>query len=130
MIVVPKGHIMLFLLGKDRSPDVFKRLTTRLIERNQAKSDEATSQELLLQICQSSLSARYKSDKRRDLYLGAIAVVAVRTCNAPLFTKIVQQTASGFDRDTYSTLGELICLENSVVSEDELVFTAVSPDCC
>lgn len=39
--------------------------------------------------------------------------------NARLFAKAVEKTTQGFGNESYSALGELICLQDPVVSEDE-----------
>ena len=83
------------------------------------QNDDPTSQELLAQICLGVLSAKGVED--RDLYLGPIAVTAVFIEDASLFNKTIEQTERGFDQESYSELGELICLQNLVVSEDEYV---------
>ena len=119
MVLVPKGSIKSFLLGKNTSQHDLKRLIERLKERMEMQNDDPTSQELLLQVCQSALSAKYKSDEHKDLHLGPVAVTAVFLQNASLFSKIIEQTTRGFDEDSYSALGELICLQDLVVSEDE-----------
>ena len=129
MIVIPKDNIMSLLLGKSASLSGFKRLIDELIRRLKQERDEAFSRELLVQICQSSLSAQYGSDEEKDRFLGPIAVAAVQMCDASLFTKIVQQTSRGFDTNSYSMLGELICLEDPIVSENESVFVTLFPDC-
>ncbi len=119
MILVPKCSITSFLLGKDASQHDLKGLIARLKERMEMQNDDPTSQELLVQICQSALSAKYKGDEHKDLHLGPVAVTAVFMQDASLFTKTIEQTARGFDEDSYSALGELICLQDLVVSEDE-----------
>ena len=92
-------------------------------------SGDSSAKGLLLQICQSALSnAVYKSGESRDFYMGPVAVTAVFMRNSSLFAKAVQRTAKRFDKDSYSTLGELICLQDSVISEDELVSAALSPN--
>lgn len=90
MILVPKGFVMWFLLGKNASQDDLKRLIARLKERMEMQNGDPTSQELLAQICHSVLSAKGVED--RDAYLGPIAVVAVFMKDASLFTKTIEQT--------------------------------------
>ena len=119
MVLVPKCSIKSFLLGKDASQHDLKRLIERLKERMEMQNDDPTSQELLLQICQSALSTKYKGDEHKDLHLGPVAVTAVSLQEASLFTKTIEQTTWGFDEDSYSALGELICLQDLAVSEDE-----------
>ena len=50
--------------------------------------------------------------------------------NASLFAKTVEKTTTGFGKDSYSDLGQLIHLQEPVVSEDELVFIALFPGYC
>ena len=119
MVLVPKCSIKSFLLGKDASQHDLKRLMEILRKCMEMQNDDFTSQKLLLQICESALSAKYKGDEHKDLHLGPVAETAVFMQNASLFTKAVEQTTSGFERDSYSALGELICLQDLVVSEEE-----------
>ena len=62
--------------------------------------------------------------------MGPVAVAAVFMRDASLFSKAVGLTARGFDKDSYSALGESICLQDHVVPENELIFTTLSHGCC
>ena len=111
MIIVPSRFIMSFLLGSHHSHKDLYRLTWKL--REHIKKDDATNlRGILLQVCRSSLSLKYRSDKERDLYLGPVAVNAVFLRDASLFSKVVRQITGRFQKDYYRALGELICLQD------------------
>lgn len=119
MILLPKHSFKSFLLGREFSHYDLKRLINRLRQHMETQRDNPITRELLLQVCQSTLSARYESDEHKDHHLGSVAVAALILQDASLFTKAIEQSARGFDKDSYSTLGEIICLQDLVVSEDK-----------
>lgn len=128
MIIVPKRDIRSFLLGRAAAHDGIERLVNSILKQCvEKKSDVPASTELLLQICHSSLSKKYESEEPKDHCLGPVAVAAVFMRDASIFAKVVEQTALGFHKNSYSKLGELICLQDLFVSEDELVCTALFP---
>lgn len=53
--------------------------------------------------------------------MGPVAVNAALLGDASLFTKIVKQTVGSFQKDCYCALGELICLQDLVVQERDLI---------
>lgn len=118
MILVPKDTLSSFLLGMSASLDNQKRLIERLKQRMKRVNDDPPSRELLLQICKNVLWAHYTSDKHQDLHLGPIAVTAVLLQEASLFAKTIERTTGGFDEASYAALGEIVCLQDLVVSED------------
>lgn len=83
------------------------------------KGDDTNLRGLSLQVCHNALFRNYKSDETKDLHLGPVAVNAAFMKDASLFTKVVKQTAKGFDERYYLALGELICLQDPVVQEHE-----------
>lgn len=119
MILVPKCSLKSFLHGRSATNDQVKKLFDVLQKGMEKKGDDPTAQELLVQICQSCLSENYTSDEQKDLYIGPVAAAAVFMGDAPLFAKTLDQTAEGFDKASYSTLGELVCLQDLVIPEDE-----------
>ena len=118
MIIVPSRFIMSFLLGRHHTHKALDQLMGRLREIIK-KDDDTKLRGLLLQICRSSLSQKYKSDEDRDLHLGPVAVNAAFLRDASLFTKVVKQIAGSFEKDCCCALGELICLQGLVVQEHE-----------
>lgn len=122
MVLVRKCDVMSFLLGTNPSAHALKRLIKIVKIRLETKNGRPISQELLLQICRSALSALTQNKHREeDLYLGPVAVTAAFLRNASVFAETAKQTVSSFNEASYSALGELISLQDPVVSEDEYV---------
>ena len=118
MIIVPKALVMWFLLGNRYSYQALDKMMGRL--REITTDHHATNlRGMLLQICEGSLCENYKSNEDRNLYLGPVAVTAAFLRDAPLFTKVVEQISGSCEKDCYRTLGELICLQNLGVQEQE-----------
>ncbi|KAL9123997.1 MAG: hypothetical protein Q9217_006630, partial [Psora testacea] len=121
MIIVPSRFIMSFLLGSEYSHKDLNRLMRRLGEYIKTRGKDANLYGLLLQICHSSLSQKYESDEARDLYLGPVAVAAAFMRDASLFTKTVKSNTRSFEKDYYYALGELICLQDLVLNEHDVI---------
>ena len=119
MVIVPSRFSASFLLGKDYPHKNLDWLMRRIEDHMKTKGENKNLCGLVLQICHSSLSRRYESDNARDLYLGPVAVHAALMRDASLFNKAVRLTARGFEKDYYCALGELICLQDLVVQENE-----------
>lgn len=98
-------------------------LRARLTARMNFKIDDSTSRELLLQLYQTCISTDHQNLGFKKGCLGTAAVIAVLLKDASLFTKCVERATEGFDKLSYSALGEMIMFQDLVVPEDQFVFT-------
>ena len=119
MLIVPKASVTDFLLGDSYELDDFRNLLQRLQNCFKMRNNDPQTRELIVQTCQNHLSLVYQDNRRKDLFLGPIAIAATFIADQGLFTNAVRLVTNGFDKNIFFVLGELICVKAPLVREDE-----------
>lgn len=119
MLIVPKASVTSFLLGYGCNLDHFMDLLQHLQDCFKMQNNDPDIRELIVQTCQNHLTRAYQDDRKKDLFLGPIAVAAIFIVDQSLFRHAVRSVTDSFDKSTFLILGEHICLQTLVVPENE-----------
>ncbi|KAL8669092.1 MAG: hypothetical protein Q9168_006301 [Polycauliona sp. 1 TL-2023] len=118
LIIVQRREILNFLLGRTFTCHALAQLVTRLRGITEQAAD-SSFRHLLLQICQLVLERYGQNTGDKDLHLGPVAVAAAFLEDSKLFHTIASAIESRLEKSHYSTLGELVCIDDPSVQENE-----------
>lgn len=118
MLIIPKASITRFLLGYGYNLRDFKDFLQRLQDCFKMRNNDRHIRELIVQTCQNHLKRAYLDNVTKDLFLGPVAVAAIFIADQGLFRSTVRSVTNGFDENTFSAFGELICFKTPMVPED------------
>ena len=119
MLIVPKASTTDFLLGAKHELGHFEGLLKRLQNLFHARNNNLQIRELIVQTCQNHLTQAYPDVKKKDLFLGKIAVAAIFISDQGLFRNAVQSVTNGFNESTFFAIGELTCFQSPAVPVNE-----------
>jgi hypothetical protein len=117
LLIVLNDEVTRCLLGYRYTSVDFKTLLQRLQEGLQTRNSTLDMRWAIIQTCEYHLTRKYENNKSKDMFMGPIAIAAIVVEDANLFRRAVRSVKNGFDIDTFSTLGELICFDKPVVEE-------------
>ncbi|KAI9691232.1 MAG: hypothetical protein M1822_008852 [Bathelium mastoideum] len=120
IILIPKDKFMWFINGNSLPITRLRGLTETLQERMRVNPSDPTSRELLDLLCRDWLSVNYEDSEEKDKRMGCIATSAVAINDTAMFNQAVQQTTAGWENTSYVTLGKLVSIRDSVLTDDEI----------